>query len=161
MNTQKRAKNEHAEHRATRGQPRERGKETSAGGGEAIADLMDRFGKALTAGDGAAVAQLWTVPALVLFDGGTRPVATIEEVEAFFSHGKEQYAARGIKEARPEIQAIDWMTSQLANVTVRWPYIDQAGKEIGEDRRPTPFVRPKKHLQDPSGGDARRKKKAH
>jgi len=105
----------------------------SAGGDEAIADLMDRFAKALSAGDGAAVAQLWTVPAFVLYDGGARPVATIEEVEAFFSNAKEQYAARGIDEARPEIQAIDWMTSQLANVTVRWPYIDQAGKEIGEE----------------------------
>ena len=99
----------------------------------AIAELMNRFADGLTAGDGKAIAKLWSVPALVISDAGAQAVASLEQVESFFSGVKEQYAAQGIDEARPDIRSVVWLTPKLANVTVRWPYVDRAGREFGEE----------------------------
>lgn len=105
----------------------------SASSDGAIAELMNRFADGLTAGDGKAIAKLWTVPALVVSAQSTHAVSSIEQVEAFFSGAKEQYAAQGIDEARPDIRSIVWLNPQFVNVTVRWPYVDRSGREFGEE----------------------------
>lgn len=99
----------------------------------AVRTFMQKFAAALSGGDAKAIALMWGVPALVMHDGGTRAVSTRQEVEAFFSGAKEQYAARGINEARPEIQSLDWLTERIVITKVRWPYIDTSGREIGEE----------------------------
>ena len=106
---------------------------SKAGGDGPVAELMNRFADGLTAGDGKAITQLWAVPALVLSDTSTHAVSSLEQVEAFFSGAKEQYAKQGIDEARPDIRNIVWMTPNLVNVTVRWPYVDRSGREFGEE----------------------------
>jgi ketosteroid isomerase-like protein len=99
----------------------------------AIDAFMQDFAKALTAGDAKTIASMWDAPAFVISDQGSRAVSSRGEVEQFFSGVKEQYSSRGINEARPEIQFVEWATERVAIATVRWPYIDAAGREIGEE----------------------------
>jgi hypothetical protein len=99
----------------------------------AVRDFLDEFARALTAGDGGAIAKLWETPAFVLGDNMARVVSSPQEVEEFFSGAKEQYNAKGITEARAEILELDWLTDQIVQVEVRWPYLDSFGKELGHE----------------------------
>jgi hypothetical protein len=97
----------------------------------AVRDFLDTFAQALTVGDGSAVARLWETPAFVLGDGMARVVNSDQEVEKFFAGSKDEYNARGITEARAEILELDWLSEQIVQVQVRWPYLDAYGKELG------------------------------
>ena len=100
------------------------------------ADLQayfDRLARALTAGDGRAISTMWEVPALVIGDQEVHAVGTQKEVEQFFAGAKDQYNQRGITDTRAEISKIEWLTERIALVTVRWPYLDRAGEERGEE----------------------------
>lgn len=99
----------------------------------AVREYMQNFARALSAGEGKTIAAMWDVPAFVLSDAGGKTVSSRDEVERFFSGAKEQYSARGIDEAIPQVQAVDWVTSRLAVVRVRWPYLNRSGQEIGEE----------------------------
>jgi hypothetical protein len=99
----------------------------------AIEDFFDHFERALTSGDAHVIASLWETPAFVLADQMGRAVTSPDEVEAFFSGVKEQYAKRGIIEARAEIVRAEWVTDRIVIAQVRWPYIDEHGEEIGEE----------------------------
>ena len=112
-------------------QPRARG--DTAGGDEVVQRFFDRFARALTAGDGRTIAQMWSVPALVLGDTMARAVNSTAEVERFFAGAKDQYHATGITDTRAELQRIEWLTRRIAVVDVRWPYLDAAGEETGEE----------------------------
>ncbi len=94
-------------------------------------EFLDTFARALTAGDGRAIAALWEAPAFVLADGMARAVNSSQEVEELFSHAKEQYNAQGIMEARAEILQLECLTERIVQTEVRWPYVDQYGKEFG------------------------------
>ncbi|HEY0713212.1 MAG TPA: hypothetical protein VGF45_11100 [Polyangia bacterium] len=98
-----------------------------------VHEYLRDYAKALTAGDGKTIAKMWQVPALLMSDGGVKAVSSREEVEQFFSGAKEQYNARGIQEAIPQVQTIDWATERLVTTRVRWPYINKSGQEIGEE----------------------------
>lgn len=98
-----------------------------------VRDFLDGYARALTAGDGAATAAQWEAPALVVGDEGVMAVTAVDEVAAFFSTAKDQYVARGITDTRPEIVQLRWLTSRIAMVEVRWPYLDDRGKEMGEE----------------------------
>jgi hypothetical protein len=106
-----------------------------------VRDFLDEFARALTAGDARAVARLWEIPAFVLGDEMVRVVQSPQEVEAFFAGAKEQYAARGITEARAEILELDWLTDRIVQVEVRWPYQDTYGKELGYETSTYTLVR--------------------
>lgn len=101
--------------------------------GPAVQEYLDHFATALTAGDGKTIATMWGVPALVVSDQGARAVSTLKEVELFFGGAKEQYHARGVTDTRAEIQRLEWASDRLAIVDVRWPWIDNSGKERGEE----------------------------
>lgn len=49
------------------------------------------------------------------------------DLEQVFSGAKEQYNARNITDTRAEIVKLDWPTSRIAIVQVRWPYLDAQG----------------------------------
>ncbi|HEV8599718.1 MAG TPA: hypothetical protein VGQ69_10190 [Gemmatimonadales bacterium] len=95
--------------------------------------LLNRMARAITQGDGKTVASMWAVPALVLGDTEARAVGTLDEVKAFFGGAKEQYNAKGIVDTRAEIRELKWLTPRIALVEVRWPYLDEQGKEVGEE----------------------------
>lgn len=119
----------------SRGQPKPHSSDAD------INAFMQKFARALSAGDGKTIATMWSVPALVLSDQGSIAVSSRDEVEKFFSGAKEQYAARGINQAAPEIQSTDWLTGRIAMARVRWPYIDSKGHEMGEESSTYTFRR--------------------
>jgi hypothetical protein len=98
-----------------------------------IQEILDRLAEAVTEGNGKAVAKIWAVPALVLADNMARPVSTLVEVEQFFGGAKEQYNARGITDTRAEIVELSWPTPRIAIAEVRWPWLDSAGIEKGDE----------------------------
>ena len=98
-----------------------------------VKEFLERLARALTAGDGAAVAAMWEIPALVVGDTMTKVVSAREELEAFFGGAREQYNTRGISDTRPDIVKLRWVTERMAIVEVRWPYLDERGKEVGEE----------------------------
>lgn len=99
----------------------------------AVQDYLDRFATAMTSGDTKTVASLWGVPAFVIGANEARVVQSEAEVEEFFAGAKDMYNQRGIMDTRAEIQDLDWIAEDLVIVTVRWPYLDQNEKEVGEE----------------------------
>ena len=108
---------------------------------DAVRAMLERFARAITAGDGRAAAACWDVPSLVLSDTESRAVASAAEVEAFFGGAKAQYNAQGVADTRPEVECLEWHSVRLASVTVRWPYLDAEGKELGRSERSVYLVR--------------------
>jgi hypothetical protein len=103
------------------------------GGDEVIQRFFDKMARALTSGDARAVARMWAVPALVMGDVMVQAVGSAEAVELFFAGAKDEYNSRGITDTRAEVQRIEWLTRRMAIVDVRWPYLDAAGVERGEE----------------------------
>lgn len=102
-----------------------------AGDDDAVREMLQRFARAFTSGDGPGAAACWEVPALVVADEGTRAVATLEEVAAFFGGAAKEYHAQGVTGTRVDLQRVEWHTQRLASATVRWPWLDAQGAEVG------------------------------
>ena len=98
---------------------------------DAVRAMLQRFARAFTSGDGAGAAACWDAPALVVHDDVSRAVGSLDEVAAFFGGAKAQYNAQGVTGTRVDIERMDWHTQRLASVTVRWPYLDAQGAELG------------------------------
>lgn len=83
------------------------------------------------AGDEAADQE---IQALVLHEGASRAVNALDEVKRFFSNAPEQYNQQGVVTTRADIVRLDWLTEQIVSVQVRWPYLTEDGKELGDER---------------------------
>jgi hypothetical protein len=110
---------------------------------DAVREMLQRFARAFTTGDGPGAAACWEVPALVVSGEGNRAVAKLEEVAAFFGGAKTQYNEQGIHGTRADVECFEWHAPQLASVTVRWPYLDAQGGEVGGAERSVYLVRVK------------------
>jgi hypothetical protein len=95
--------------------------------------LLARLARALTSGDGKGAAAMWATPALVLGDDMALTVSSSVDLQEVFGGAKAQYNAHGITDTRPDILRLDWVTSRLAIVEVRWPYLTADGDEVGEE----------------------------
>lgn len=111
------------------------------GNDQAIHAMLKRFAQAFTTGDGPGAAACWEVPALVVGPEGNRPVGSLDEVAAFFGGAKEQYNAHGVTGTRVDVRSIAWHTHELASVTVRWPWLDGEGREVGRSESSCYVVR--------------------
>jgi hypothetical protein len=98
-----------------------------------VQEYLDRFAEAMTTGNTRAMAKLWGVPAFVIGSYQARVVQSEEEVEQFFTGTKDLYNARGIVGTRAEIIDLDWVGEDLVIATVRWPYLDQNDRVLGEE----------------------------
>ena len=94
-----------------------------------VRESLVRYGEALSAGDTKAIAECWELPALVLSDDGAIPVASRDEVEAFFAQAVPAYHAQGLMSTRPEIEYSVSLSKSLTAVIVRWPALAADGKE--------------------------------
>ncbi|HZA82194.1 MAG TPA: hypothetical protein VFC13_12110 [Actinomycetes bacterium] len=94
-----------------------------------IRAFFDRYAEALVGGDLPGIAACYALPALVVGDAGTIPVAEAGQVEAAFAGAADGYRARGLVGARPQILAVDPLTAALTLVAVRWSYLDATGRE--------------------------------
>jgi len=95
--------------------------------------FLDEFAHALTSGDGEGVAALWDVPALVVGDDMVRSITNAAELVAFFGGAKDQYAEHGVTGTRGEILSLDRPTPKIVQLTVRWPWLDDNGNEVGSE----------------------------
>jgi ketosteroid isomerase-like protein len=93
-----------------------------------IAAFLDRYAGALTAGDLAGIAACYVLPALVVGDGATIPVAEASQVEAAFAGAAEAYRAKGLVGIRHELRGLDPLTPSLTLAEVHWSYLDEAGE---------------------------------
>lgn len=98
-----------------------------------VQEYLNRFSRALVAGDGRTIAGMWGIPALVLGDETVMAVSSPAEVEAFFGGAKDQYNKAGITTTHPDITSLRWLTDRLVLVTVRWPYLNANGDEVGAE----------------------------
>ena len=96
-----------------------------------IQAVLNQLSHALTAGDGRTAAVFWQAPALVLGDDHELAVAAPAEFERFFGGAREHYHQRGITDTHADIVRLEWITGRIALVTVRWPYLDAQGNELG------------------------------
>jgi ketosteroid isomerase-like protein len=92
-----------------------------------VAAFLDRYAEALVAGDLPGIAACYALPALVVGDAGTIPVAEAAQVEAAFAGAADAYRSQGLVAARPGLRAVDALTPALTLVDVRWAYLDEAG----------------------------------
>ena len=93
-----------------------------------IAAFLGRYAEALTAGDLPGIAACYVLPALVVGDAATIPVAEAGQVEAAFAGAAEAYRAKGLVAIRPELGPLDPLTPNLTLADVRWSYLDEAGE---------------------------------
>lgn len=108
---------------------------TDAGrrGDAAIRDLFQRMARALTTGNAVGVAALWATPAFLIGPDGAQAVGSNEELAEIFSGAKDHYNARGVVNTRAQITDLRWATERIAIVEVRWPWLDEQGREVGEE----------------------------
>ena len=100
---------------------------------ERLQAFFVRYGEALAAGDLPTIADCYAVPALVLSDAGSIPVAAREEVEASFQGAVEGYRAQGLVSARPTIVGFEAITERLVFANVRWDYLDEQGSSAQQE----------------------------
>jgi hypothetical protein len=86
-----------------------------------------RYGEALAVGDLEAISGCYAVPALVLSDAGSVPIAAREEIEAAFDGAAERYREQGLVSLRPTLVASEALSERLVSVDVRWEYLDEQG----------------------------------
>jgi len=106
---------------------------TDLRGGSEIQELLDRLAKALTGGDGKAVSTLWEVPATIVSDEGVMHIDSLDMLEPMFSSAKTHYNERGIAATRGDIQRLTKISDKIILVEIRWPYLDERGREIGAE----------------------------
>jgi hypothetical protein len=94
-----------------------------------VSAFLDRYGDALVSGDLPGIAACYALPALVVGDAATIPIADPAQVEAAFGGAAAAYRAEGLVGLRPEVRAIDPLTGALTLVDLGWAYLDEAGRQ--------------------------------
>lgn len=106
-----------------------------------LQEVLNRLSVAVTSGDGEGAARLWEMPAFVIGSEMARTITSPDEVRQFFAGARELYNARGITDTRAQILEEDWIDDTLVVVKVRWPYLDEEGREIGAEASDYTFRR--------------------
>ncbi|MGH3090337.1 MAG: VOC family protein [Rubrobacteraceae bacterium] len=100
---------------------------------ESLRNFFVRYGEALAGGDLPGISRCYEVPALVMSDEGSIPVASREEIEAAFDGAAERHRSRGLVAARPEIISSEEITARISSVDVGWDYLDEQGNSAEQD----------------------------
>ena len=97
-----------------------------------VRTFFNEYGQALGSRDAKAIAKHWGIPSLVVSDQGTVPVASSEEVEAFFSSSMQQY--EGVAEARANIERVAELSENVVAAEIEWQHKDDQGRTRGGER---------------------------
>jgi hypothetical protein len=100
---------------------------------ENLRRFLVRYGEALAAGDLKTISGCYAVPALVLSDAGSVPIAARQEIEAAFDGAAERYRAQGLVGLRPTLVASEALSERLLSVDVRWEYLDEQGRSAQQN----------------------------
>jgi hypothetical protein len=98
-----------------------------------LLDVLNELARALTTGDGRAAAALWDAPAFIIGSDTVLAAESRDKLVPMFAGARAQYTAHGVVDTRPDIQHADWIAHNLVVVTVRWPYLDAMGREVGAE----------------------------
>ena len=100
---------------------------------ERLKSFFASYGEALTAGELKNISGCYAVPALVLSDAGSVPIAARQEIEAAFDGAAERYRAQGLVGIRPTLLAWEALSERLLCVDVRWEYLDEQGRSAQQN----------------------------
>jgi hypothetical protein len=100
---------------------------------EHLQRFLVRYGEALSAGDLKAISACYAVPALVLSDEGSIPIAAREEIEAAFDGAAERYGARGLVALQPTLLGWEALSERLLSVDMHWEYLDEQGRSAQQN----------------------------
>lgn len=95
--------------------------------------FLEQFARAIRSQTSDELASLWEVPAFLIGEELAMNVEERREALEIFVAAREHYNAVGIVDTRPEIVRLDEITDRLAMVRVRWPWLDDAGREMGAE----------------------------
>jgi len=95
--------------------------------------FFDDYSVALSRGDLEAIARCYAYPSLVVTDTASRTITTPEDVIDAFTESDEPESTRGLTQAIATIQSIESPVDNVAWVTVRWSYRDEADQEHHAD----------------------------
>jgi hypothetical protein len=98
-----------------------------------VQDLLDRLAHARMSGDGEALATLYEVPAIVIGADGVSAIDSPAQIADLFGAARRQYEARGVVGMRPDLIDLERIGGRLVIATVRWPYLDASGHELGAE----------------------------
>lgn len=98
-----------------------------------VMEFLRGFSEALTDGDTDAITAMWETPAMVIADEFVQGVESGEELAQLFAGAREHYNSIGVTDTHPEIIRLDEITDRLVVVRVRWPWIDDDGREVGAE----------------------------
>jgi hypothetical protein len=98
-----------------------------------VMDFLRGFSEALIDGDTDAIAAMWETPAMVIADEFVQGIESGEELAQLFQGAREHYNSIGVTDTRPEIVRVDEITDRLVVVRVRWPWMDDDGREVGAE----------------------------
>jgi len=101
---------------------------------ERLRRFLVRYGEALAVGDLKAISGCYAVPALVLSEEGSVPIAVREEIEAAFDGAAERYRAQGLVGLRPTLLSSEALSERLLWVDVRWEYLDEQSRSAQQNR---------------------------
>jgi ketosteroid isomerase-like protein len=101
---------------------------------ERLRRFLVRYGEALAMGDLKAISGCYAVPALVLSEEGSVPIAVREEIEAAFDGAAERYRAQGLVGLRPTLLSLEALSERLLWVDVRWEYLDEQSRSAQQNR---------------------------
>src|SRR5688500_6665951 len=100
---------------------------------EHLRRFLVRYGEALSAGDLKDISGCYAVPALVLSDAGSVPIAARQEVEAAFDGAAERYREQGLVGLRPTLLAWEALSERLLCLDVRWDYLDEQDRSAQQN----------------------------
>jgi hypothetical protein len=101
---------------------------------ERLRRFLVRYGEAVAMGDLKAISGCYAVPALVLSEEGSVPIAVREEIEAAFDGTAERYRAQGLVGLRPTLLSSEALSERLLWVDVRWEYLDEQSRSAQQNR---------------------------
>ena len=101
--------------------------------------FLERFTACMTSGDGDGVVQCFELPSLIVMSdpkyGQSQVLQEPQKLSSFFTQAPDMYAQKGIATTIPDIESLDWLSDALGLVTVRFPYIDADGNDLGDSER--------------------------
>lgn len=98
-----------------------------------VQDFLEGFALALTEGATEAIAEMWETPAIVIADEFVQAVSDQADLEDLFAGARDHYNSASVTDTRPEIVRLDEITDRTAVVRVRWPWLDDEGRELGSE----------------------------
>jgi hypothetical protein len=98
-----------------------------------IQDFLRAYRSAFEAFDASAVADLFTYPCQITSDAGERPVTTVADREAWAGQLErllDAYRQIDVRSAEILEAQVTELSPRLAQATVRWRLLDEAGARI-------------------------------